>query len=253
MSTLHNVANELDAQLKSMILDVANNNPAPRIATITKVSDDKNYVNIDIHGGTLRGVEAFGYPIVNTKCIVIFIDGQTSYPMAICNPMNMASYSDPTPQYNVLTNGHFAKGLTGWSGGTLSAETAKYGMQSVLITADNPLTSDWIDISSICEDSDDRENSIGMVTYWYSGAGPTLRVYDETEKPIYYMPETLEETDMTAPGILEDFEFQRFPFKLGDHQNIKLEFSVDGDQAYIDGVRVWEQDLYTDWYPSKED
>lgn len=247
MSTLHNVANELDSQLKSMILDVANNNPAPRLATITKVSDDKNYVNVEISGGTLRGVEAFGYPIENTRCIIVFIDGRTAYPMAICNPMNMASYSDPTPNYNVLTNGHFADDLEGWTGGTISTENARYGFQSVEITSSNPLRSEPIDITSLTDD-------IVMVCFWTTGEITTLKVYDsDTNEAIYYVPESLEETEISSQGNVEDWDFQRFPFKKADHEHITLEFTVTMNRAFIDGVRVWNQDLYTDWYPSKED
>lgn len=256
--SMHSLANEIDTQLKSLILDTANNNPAPKVGIIHETSADNCYANVQVDGGILNGIECFGFPKVGTKCILIFIDGNKDNMICLCNPLNMKDYTEDSmlPHYNVLINGAFTEyknnKFTNWTGGTLNSTDYKFKNQSCEIKPNTTLISDKIKLDYL-RAIDNGDNTAVCVSLFWKGGSAELTCYDQDDKEIVYTPynmgiskETLEETS--------DWHFQRVNFVCGLIDTLTITIKNNSPKSTIvDGIRVWLPDDMETWYPCNID
>lgn len=246
---------KFDEQLTMTIRGLSNDNPAPRMGIIINISEDKCYVDVLFGEGVLKGVEAFGYPLVNTKCILEFLDGNYGTPVAICNPINTIKYADPTPIRNKISNGTFQNvennNFQHWTGGAVANGDGLYNNTCCMLQPAEVLTSEQITISDL--EQEEGEVTPIMIAYNWKGGMLKVTIYDENQNKITLAPENLGYESEILPSCTE-WRVQRTFILLREHEHITVEFeNIDEKQVLLlDGVRVWNQD-FEGWYPSELD
>lgn len=252
MTSTHSIYKEFDEQLKTMIGTYANNNPAPRFAKIENVSPDEKYVDVSIGDGVIKAVERFGSkPVVGTKCILVFMNGNYEEPVAICN-----EYIEETLCYNLLNNGCFQKvttdGFEDWTGGTISTLNYYYNQSTVRLLPETNIISSPINITSL-EDKELGAVSEIMLFYFYIGSISIEVIDNDTGEPVTFAPENLgNKKEILEP--VESWHYARTHFLLREHKNVTVKFTNTSktQSAYLDGVRLWKPD-FSYWYPSEKD
>ena len=253
MTSTHSIYKEFDNEIKTLISTYANNNPAPRFAKIINISPDENYVDVNLGDGTLKAVERFGgKPVLNRKCILVFMNGNYDTPVAICS-----SYNGSVPPYNLLNNGRFQRlddeeHFENWTGGIVSTKNYWYDKSTARLLPNTSMVSDPIDITSL-EDKSFGETSEIMLFYFYLGEIEIEIIDTETNQPVLIAPESLGNTKEILEPVDEWF-YARTHFLLRDHKTVQIKFinSSQTESAYIDGVRLWSPD-FDMWYPSEND
>lgn len=255
MTSTHSIYKEFDNQLKSMILSYANNNPAPQFATITNISPDEMYVDVQIGEGILKAVERFGgKPILNKKCLLVFVNGNFEEPLAICS-----SYAGSELCYNLLNNGCFQKlsndnnnTFEDWTGGIVSTVNYHYNNSTARLLPETEMISDYIDITSL-RDEELEDLSEVMLFYFYLGEIEIEIIDKYTGEPVLIAPESLNITREILEPVTSWY-YARTHFLLRDHKEVAIKFinTSKTESAYIDGVRVWSPD-FKEWYPSEKD
>lgn len=241
----HSISTAIDKELKTLILNTANNDHAPMRGVVSSVSDDGTYIDVTLtRGGTLPAVKVFsGAAKIGADVILIFIDGDINDPLAL-----VSDVVPHKPFYNLFFNGNFGitntNGFDNWTGGSISSESF-YGDVGCEIEVSNSLTSNLFDISSI-------ENEAFTVSYVWKGGGFTLEVLDKNGTPIKAVPSPL--GNKQQMGKVDNWSFQRYNYLVGDNKKIKIRFvNNDNENTLIDGVRVWKPDDYQEWFPSIND
>lgn len=252
MTSTHSIYKEFDKQMKSMILSCANNNPAPKFAKIVGISPDEQYVDVNIGDGTIKGVERFGgKPIMNKKCILVFMNGNFEEPIALCS-----SYDGTMPPYNLLNNGCFQQtdnnGFKYWTGGTISTINYYYNESTARLLPETSMISDYINITSL-KDKLKQELSEVMLFYFYIGEIEIEIIDKDTQTPVTLAPENLGYTREILEPV-DSWHYARTHFLLRDHKEVAIKFinTSKTESAYIDGIRVWSPD-FKKWYPSEKD
>lgn len=259
MSSNHSLYKEFEKQMRTMVGSFANNNAAPMMGVIENISEDCKTVDVRVNKGLLKGIEAFGYPVKNTKVMLVFLDGSYDTPIAVCNSLNMLEYQDPTPTYNVLNNGNFQKYSNGafsdWNGGKRSTTNYWFNKSTMMIEPLQTVTSSYYNIEDLRDnrETNDGDFTVIMVFYYYLGA-IELSVREQEKGLITFAPENLGHKKETL-SYVDEWYYKRTVFLLRDNKNVQVSFkNIDKNRpAYIDGVRLWTQDFHTDWYPSKND
>lgn len=246
---VNSVRYDIDKELRTMILNVANNNPAPMIATISSVSDDKKYASINLsRGGTLASVKCLGIPTEGQEVLVVFPDGSYDHARVLCLPE--PETKEHLKCYNVLENGNFQQivdnTFKNWIGGNISTD-AYYNSHSCELKAGGTLISKPIDVTSLT-----NSNEAFTVSFIWKKSGFTLQVYDQNSKRLTALPTPLgaiQQMDYT-----ENWSFQRYNYPLNNVTKIKLHFTNNTNKTtYLDGIRVWKPDDYQEWFPSIKD
>ncbi len=242
----HSTNYEIDKQLRTLILNTANNNPAPMLGTVASVSDDGKYIDVNLQrGGTLSSIKMFnGNPERGKEVILVFIDGDINQPRAF-----VEDYPIHKPYYNLLPNGNFSKTtnnqFNNWTGGNIVDEFY-YGNKGCMLESGQTLTSDFIDITSI-----NNEDAFTVSFVWYH-EGFSLEVYDQDNTLICALPSVLGTQQKTA--YVDKWSFQRYNYNIRGVTQIKIKFTNNSENnSYIDGVRVWNPDNYQEWFPYKTD
>nr|WP_295163804.1 hypothetical protein [uncultured Methanosphaera sp.] len=249
--SMHSLANQMEYQLKSLIKDTANNNPAPKWAVIKSVSDDHCYANVSIDGGQLNGVECFGYPTVGSKCIIIFMNGDIDNMVALCNPMSMAKYEGTLKPYlNLLENGVFIKfnsdgSFKNWVGGVKSTQYPLHGKYCCEIKPKSSVSCNLIDVSSITKIDD----AVIQISMNWKGSEIGVKCYDENNKLLTYVPKGVGLTEQLLPS--EDHWCYQQQFINDKIKKLRVEFTNKSDtkSAFIDGIRIYKSDDSYEWYP----
>lgn len=254
----HTLYNTIEQELRTLILDTANNNPAPRLGIIETVAENKCYADIKIGNGLIPSVECFGYPIKGTKCILLFLDGDKYSMLAICNPMNTYYYNgveDTIETWNLLSNGTFQQYTNNkfkyWTGGSLSTVDSYFGNQTCLLEKGERIISDLIDISSLKGKIIDND-SLMISTFWKGGT-IGLEALNKDNKPINFVPSVIGTKEIYESA--ETWHFQRSHILIEDNQYIRLRYTnlSSKESTLIDGIRIWTPDSNETWYPSKND
>lgn len=256
--SMHSLANELETQMRSLILDTANNNPAPKLGVIKEVSADNCYANINIDGGTINGIECFGYPKIGSKCIILFIDGNIEHMIALCNPINMSKYqeSDMKLHYNICPNGSFEKlkdnKLLYWTGGIINKTKSYYGNSCCELKSKQTLLSDKIDIRSLQTEEEGDATPV-MVSLFWQGGSMDWSILDQDGNEVVFTPYSLGVSKESLSEV-EDWHFQRINFIPGLVTHIQIKLVNKSDKSsFIDGVRVWNPDDMREWYPCENE
>lgn len=260
--SLHNLSNEMEKQLKALILDTTNNNPAPKWCTIYQTSNDHTYANIILDGGQLNSIECFGYPVVGTKAILIFMEGDINKPVVLCNPMSMTKYEGNMKEFlNLLENGGFnklksdGKSFKKWTGGVISTKKPLIGTMCCELKSNTTVTSDLIDIENVYNKYIDEFDRVIQVSLNWKGANTTVCVLDQDNNKITLAPECVGETDLKLIPTGEWSYNQLFFIQHENIKKIKLKFTnVDKSQSsFIDAIRVYNMDSSREWYPFDKD
>lgn len=255
--SLHNLSNEMEKQLKSLILDTTNNNPAPRWCTIYQISNDHTFANVILDGGQLNSIECFGYPVVGSKGILIFMEGDINKPVLLCNPMTMYQYEGNMKDYlNLLENGGFNKlnsdktSFKKWTGGVVSSKSPLIGSHCCEIKPKTSVTSDYIDISKMYNKYIDEYERVIQITLNWRGANTVVRVLDQDNKKMLLTPEGIKESELKLVPTGE-WSYNQMFLLQHDINKIKVQFeNIDKTQSsFIDAIRVWSMDSSREWYP----
>lgn len=239
------ISHAIDKELKTLILNTANDNHAPILGVVSSVSDDGQYIDVNLaRGGTLPAVKVFsGTAKIGAETLLIFVDGDTAMPLAFIRDVPVHK-----PYYNVFYNGNFGvingNQFENWQGGKLCTETL-YGSQGCEIEIGASLISNLFDISTI-------QNEAFTVSFVWKGGGFTLEVLDQDNNILSAVPSVLGNIQTMAE--VSDWSYQRFNYLKGDISSVKIRFvNNDTKPTFIDGVRVWKPDDYQEWFPNKDD
>ena len=251
MTSNHALYKEFDRQLKTMISSVANNNHAPEFAEICNISDDENYVDVNLNGGTLRGLRRWGgKPVLGDICILVFIDGDYDNIVALCN-----SYTGVVQKLNKIPNGRFQMfsedKFRYWTGGVKSDLNYWFDKSTARILPEQSMTSDYVTISDLKETH--KNETVISLLYYYLGAIKVEIIDYKTKRAIKIAPESLNYyAEILEP--VEKWHYARTTFLLRDIEKVCVKFTnvSKTESAYIDGIRLWTQD-FDDWYPSDKD
>lgn len=241
----HSINHDIDKELKTLILNVANNNPAPMLGKVNTVSDDGKYISVNLsRGGTLPAVKVFsGTAKPGAEVILIFLEGNLETPRAF-----IEDYVESTLYYNLLCNGNFAimekDVFKNWTGGS-KTNTSFYGSNGCELKQNKSLISDFIDISSIDEEA-------FTVSFVWKGGSFTLEVLDANNNPISAVPSVF--GNKQQMDFVSDWSYQRYNYLVSNHKQVKLRFTNnDKTSTFIDGIRIWKPDDYQEWLPHKND
>lgn len=245
----HSVNYDIDKQLRTMILNVANNNPAPRIGRVVSISDDLQFADIELgRGGTLPSVKCLGVPTLGAEILMVFIDGDMGDPRALCFevPERVQTYKT----YNIVRNGNFAltsgNNFKYWTGGMINTNEHLYGTQSCKLTTDLTLTSENINLTPI-----KNTNEAFTVSFLWKGGGFTLEALTEDGEVLTALPTRL--GNKQKMDAVTEWSFQRYNYPLTE-KRIKLRFkNNDTKDTFLDGIRIWKPDDYREWFPSQAD
>lgn len=252
--TLHNLSNMMEKQLKSLILDTANNNPAPKWCTIQSISSDHCYANVSIGGGQLNGIECFGYPVVGSKAVMVFMEGDINSPVVLCNPMTMTKYEGTLKDFlNKLPNGGFNKiennKFKNWNGGTICKTNPLIGSTCCEIKPKSQITSDLVDVTPLFSKYCDNEDKIIQVSMNWREAPLTVSCFNEKNEVLNILPIGAKETTIQLPAVAE-WSYQQEFLDFDNVQKLKIVFKNESNQSsFIDGIRVWSMDNSQEWYP----
>lgn len=256
--SMHSLANELETQMRSLILDTANNNPAPKIGIIQDISSDNCYANINIDGGVINGVECFGVPKKGSKCIILFIDGNIEHMIALCNPINSKNYSESTvtAHYNICYNGSFDKyknnTFENWTGGVINTKQFMYNNSCCEIKPNQTLISNPINIKPLFTEEEGNNTPI-MVSLFWNGGLTEWSCLDQDGNEIVFTPYTLGVSKESLNEV-DKWHFQRINFIPGLVSSIRIKLVNKSDKSsFIDGVRVWTPDDMNEWYPCENE
>ena len=84
----------------------ANNNPAPETGTITKIYTN-GFVDILLNGNLHRYIESIGTPTLNSKALLVYINGDLNTPIVIPPNNNTGNGSINAVGYFTINNdGH---------------------------------------------------------------------------------------------------------------------------------------------------
>lgn len=253
--SFHSTCGEIESQMRALILDTANNNLAPKLGVIKTVSNDKSYADVAINSGVLKSVECFGYPTEGSKVVVVFLEGTSGNPIAICNPISVRDYEDCTENYNVFENGDFSMiksngNLLNWNGGTQTSQDSFYNNKSCILNNHETMTSDVVDLSEIYDEYK-IQNYFEVSLLWKGGA-ISVRVLDTENNPITQRPEVM--GDVQDLDSCDDWHYQRMTYIFTHNKKIKIQITHnDNRPTLIDGVRVWTPDDYQKWFPHEND
>ena len=245
----HSINYDIDKQLRTMILNVANNNPAPRIGRVVRVSDDLQFADIELgRGGTLPTVKCLGIPTLGQEILMIFVDGDMGDPRALC--FEVPEKVETMKTYNIVRNGHFSltenNQFKYWTGGIIATDEFLYGNKSCKITINNTVESEYQNVTQ-CNNSNDAFT----VSFVWKGGGFTLEVINEDGTVLTALPSNLGKKQQM--DYVKDWSFQRYNFPITD-KRIKLRFkNNDTKNTYLDGIRIWKPDDYQEWFPSQYD
>ena len=242
----HSINKDIDKELRTLILNTANNNHAPILGTVSDISDDGRFIDVNLQmGGTLPSVKLFsGEPDIGKEVLLIFVEGDVNEPRAF-----VEDYTVKVPPYNLLVNGHFARfennQFFNWSGGSLS-DVSLYGDVGCELQPGDTLMSDYIDISSLI-----NEEAFTLSFIW-KNEGFSVEVLNQNDELITALPSVLGTKQQMS--YVEDWSFQRYNYQVRGNTFIKIKFTnTSSKSSYIDGVRVWKPDDYQEWFPHKND
>lgn len=242
----HSINHDIDKELRTLILNTANDNPAPLMGNVASVSDDGHYINVNLkRGGTLPNVKVFsGDAAINKEVILIFIDGDLNDPRAF-----IEDASTRIPFYNLVENGNFAKYRNGvfdkWMGGKLTTNSF-YGTNGCEIEAGTSLISDFIDITSLT-----NEDAFTLSFIWLN-EGFEIEVFNQDYELITALPQVL--GTLQSVGHVDEWRYQRFNYLRGDVTKVKIRLTnKSSTSTYIDGIRIWNPDDYQEWFPHRND
>lgn len=253
--SFHSTCGEIESQLKALILDTANNNIAPKMGIIKTVSNDNCYADIAVNGGVLKAVECFGYPTEGSKVVVVFLEGTSGNPIALCNPISVRDYEDITENYNVLENGDFSMKKSdgtfiNWTGGTQTNQDACYGTTSCILNNHESIISDVVDLSEIYDEYKIK-NYFELTLVW-KGGSISVTVLDTQNHPLSLYPQLLGNVQNLAE--VSEWRFQRMNYSSPSNKKIKIKITnTDTKPTLLDGIRVWTPDDYQKWFPHKND
>ena len=253
--SFHSTCGEIESQIKALILDTANNNIAPKMGVVKTVSNDHCYADIVINSGVLKSVECFGYPTEGSKVVVVFLEGASGNPIALCNPISVRDYEDINETYNVLENGDFSMinstgNLLNWTGGTQTSNDSFYNNKSCILNSHETMTSGVIDLSEIYDEYKIR--NLFEVTMLWKGGALYVKVLDTENKPLTLKPEVMGTTQHLDE--CKDWHFQRMNYIFPKNNKIKIQITNnDTKPTLLDGIRVWTPDDYQKWFPHKND
>lgn len=97
------MARSLVEELQILIKDTANNNPAPKICTISDIYADGNVdvkTNIGGMDSTIPYRPCIGSPTIGDEALIVFIDGNINGGYVICNGGGEAQYN-PSSSFGV--------------------------------------------------------------------------------------------------------------------------------------------------------
>lgn len=125
----------------TLIQSQSNNNPAPISCKITKVYDDFNHVDAEIDSGTLTYVETIGnIPVVGSKGIVVFLDGNLDNSVIIPSSINKWVKTELNSYASLYVNAHLrlCKLRYSRSFGSATADTFYTWHEKLIPTAYRP-------------------------------------------------------------------------------------------------------------------
>lgn len=258
--TNHEIFKEFDDSLKTMIGDIANNNPAPKEVRITGNSFDHNnkrwFADVTVNGAGLKRVKALGYPRINAIGILIFIGGNYESPYLLCNPLDSIEYTEPVQILNLLPNGTFQQYANGkfkyWTGEAVQTDKISYyGKTTCKLPPNQTITSDTINITSLRTGA--KFNELMLYYLWYGGTLEITITDTDTNTPITLAPENLNNNKEILPSTNNEWRYNRSVFFEREHRNIKVMFkNTSQEDVYIDGIRIWKHD-FEEWKPSTQD
>lgn len=246
----HSINYNIDKELKKLILNVANDNPAPLLGTVSKVSDDGRYIDVNLRrGGTLPSIKLFsGVPEKGKEVLLVFIEGDINEPRAF-----IEDYTPTIPCNNLVFNGNFNKyegnHFLNWTGGKLT-DKSYYGDRGCELEEGATIISDIINITSLNDIGTDLDAF--TVSFVWLGGGFSIEVLDDDNNLITALPSVLGTKQST--GHVDTWSFQRYNYMINNVDAVKLRFTnLGGESTYLDGIRIWQPDDYQEWFPHKDD